>query len=218
MVQPIMNFDDIGALRTGTHRGGRRQKYVLDDRGRRLLIGMYDGTGETNAKLERMLGVPRAVVKKWGRELGLARQKAPAWTEAEVQYLQASIRKKSLDEIAKHLGRTKTSVRLKVRRLNLSLVRSGGYSMTDIRLALGNDFKTIAKWVERGWLKGKRKGPNTTAWFFTDKNIRDFIIAHPHEVDPRRADWIWLVDLLAGGSYAGLGSLARNQGKGESDE
>jgi DNA helicase HerA-like ATPase len=35
--------------------------------------------------------------------------------------------------------------------------------------------------------------------------VREFIIAHPNEIDPRRMDWLWMVDLLSGG----LGSLTQ---------
>lgn len=218
MVQPIMDFDEIGTRRAGEHRGGRPQKYVLDERGRRLLLGMYDGSSENITRLEQMLTVPRSVVKKWASELGLTPQKAPAWTEKEIQYLETSIKKKSLDTIAKHLKRTKTAVKVKARRLNLSRVHSNGYTMLDVKLALGNDTKTISKWIEKDWLKGKRQGPNTPVWLFTDKNIRDFVIAHPNEIDPRRCDWIWMVDLLAGGDHCGIGPLDKNRGKEEKDE
>lgn len=219
MVQPIMNFDEVGTMRTGAHRGGRPQKYVLDDRGRRLLLDLYNGSTENTTKLEHLLSAPRPVIKRWARELGVGRQKAPNWTPEEILYLQTNIRRKGLDEMAKHLGRTKTSIRIKARRLSLSLVNTDGYTMLDIRLALGNDTKTIQKWMEKGWLQGKRQGKNSHNWRFTNKNIRDFVIAHPNEIDNRRMDWLWMVDLLVGGNDYGLGSLLYERARiGEADQ
>lgn len=218
MVQPIMDFDEVGTMRTGDHRGGRHQKYVLDDRGRRLLLDLYDGSTANTTKLEHLLSVPRRVVKRWARELGVGRQKAPDWTPEEILYLQTNIRRKGLDEMAKHLGRTTTSIRIKARRLSLSFVNTDGYTMSDMRLALGNDAKTIQKWMEKGWLQGRRQGKNSHNWRFTNKNIRDFVIAHPNEIDNRRIDWLWMVDLLVGGNNYGLGSLLNEHVKSEEAE
>ena len=120
--------------------------------------------------------------------------------------------------MAKHLGRTKKAVKLKANRLSLSLVRTSGYTMSDVRLALGCDTKTVQKWIERGWLVGKRQGPNSHNWRFTNQNVRDFIIAHPNEIDHRRMDWLWMVDLLVGGNDYGLGSLAEERTKREEEK
>ena len=214
MVRPLMSFEDVGTKRAGIHAGGMPQKYVLDERGRRLILGMYDGTSERISDLERMLGVPRWVVRKWGRELGLARTKEPFWTQEEEEYVEHNLHRKSLADIAKHLGRTKTAVKLKAKRLGVNKTQEG-YTMRGLCMGLGCDHKKVEYWMRIGWLKGKRRGSERVAgqggdmWLFTDRDIRKFVISHPNEVDQRRCDFLWLVDLLAGGNdYGGISALS----------
>lgn len=217
MVQPLMSFDDIGKKRTGPHVGGIRQKYVLDEPGRRLIFARYDGTTPTINELAERLCVPRWTVKKWAGEMGLTRQKEPPWTQTEMDYLEKFLHRKSMADIAKKLGRTKMAVKLKAKRLGVNKCYQEGYTMHGLQLALGCDHKKIRQWVEHGWLKGSRRGTERhgaqkgDVWLFTDRAVRKFIIAHPNEIDVRRADWLWLVDVLAGG----IGALDTDRGEQE---
>ena len=212
MTQPLM--EHIGARRTGIHRGGIQQKYILDEQGRRLLLERYDGKTETTDDLMRYFaprGIPRSKVKKWASALGLARKKEPLWTEREIAFLERHLHKKSLGDIARELGRTKVAVKLKAKRLGMNKTQEG-YTMRGLCLALGCDHHKVEKWLSLGWLKGKRRQSERTMqqggdmWLFTDKAIRQLIRNHPNEIDPRRMDWLWVVDLLAGGDN-GIGAF-----------
>jgi hypothetical protein len=127
----------------------------------------------------------------------------------------------SLADIAKYLHRTKTAVKLKAKRLGVSKGTQEGYTLGGLCLALGCDHHKVQKWIERGWLTGRRrKSERTTSqggdmWLFVDKDIRKFVIAHPNEIDQRRVDFLWLVDLLAGNNNHGIGSLSREYAKEE---
>lgn len=221
MVQPLMSIDAVGTHRVGVHRGGLRQKYVLDDVGRRLLHEQYDGRTETIDHLMKThftpLGIPRQKVKAWACQLGLARQKEPRWSEKDEAYLERHLYKKSLGAIARQLGRTKTAISLRAKKLGLCKTQEG-YTMRGLCLGLGCDHKAVTRWLEADWLKGARRQSERTArgdiWYFSDKNIRDFIANHPGEVDPRHADWLWLVDVLLGGED-GLGTLLRGHERRE---
>lgn len=211
MVQPLMSIEQTGAKRTGIHSGGRKQKYFLSEQGRRLLLAKYDGsTASIDELMTYFPGYPRHVIRKWGGALGLARQKEPRWSPEDEAYLERNLHRKSLGEIARHLGRTKTAVTLKAKRLGVNKTQEG-YTMRGLCLGLGCDHHKVERWLQLGWIKGKRRHSERKAdvdiWYFSDGAIRDLVINHPLEIDPRRADWLWLVDLLVGGAHNGMGSL-----------
>lgn len=210
MIQRLM---DVGIRRSGVHKGGLPQKYVLDDVGRRLLIDRYDGRKATLDDLMHRhftpRGIPRQKVKHWASALGLARQKEPAWTPDEIAYLEKYLHKSSLRDIGKHLGRTAVAVRLKAKRLGINKCHQEGYTMRGLMEGLGiTNHHRVLLWIDKGWLKGHKRQTERThdVWYFSDAAIRKFVKEHPNEIDPRRADWLWLVDVLVG-----LGSLTEER-------
>ena len=215
MAQELMPLEQVGAKRTGVHTGGIKQKYVLNDHGRQMLVNTYDGTSECITLLAQRIGVPRWTVKRWASDLGLARQKEPFWTEQDEEYLKKNLHRSSLGDIAKHLHRTKVAVRLKAKRLGVNKTAQEGYTMRGLCMALGCNHHKVKQWIDCGWLKGRRRktervdGQGGDVWLFVDRNIREFVIAHPNEIDQRRIDWLWMVDLLAGGDYHGIGVLSK---------
>lgn len=215
MVQPLMALDQIGSKRTGSNAGGRRQIYFLDEPGRRLIRAKYDGRTETIDELVERLKVPRRVVMRWARDLGLTRRKEPPWTPEDEDYVQRYLHKTSITAIARHLGRTQAAVKSKAQRLGASK-SAEGYTMNGLCLGLGCDEKTVKKWIARGWLRGQRRKTERTEgqgdiWYFSDAAIRELVRRHPEEIDPRRADWLWLVDVLLGG----LGPLPGDKSESE---
>ena len=117
-------------------------------------------------------------------------------------YLQTWLHRQSIAKIARHLGRTQTAVKLKAKRLGIR--KSGeGYTMRALCQGLDCDHHKVERWMELGWLQGSRRETERTTqqggdmWCFKDTDIRDFIFAHPMEIDPRRADWLWLVAILS---------------------
>ncbi len=178
-----------------------KRRYVLDEPRRRLLMARYDGRTQTITELQQRLHVPRWKVRHWAAELGLARQKEPIWSDDEIAYLEANLHRQSIAKIARRLGRSPTAVRLKAKRLGIR--KSGeGYTMTSLCVALGVDHHKVEHWIAAGWLKGTRRQTERQAiqggdmWLFTDAAIRKLVRDHPAEIDPRRVEWIWLVDVL----------------------
>jgi hypothetical protein len=212
MTQPLRPLEDIGKARTGSNAGP--QKYVLDEPGRRLLLARYDGKSETIDELAKRLAVPRTIVKYWAREIGLARRKEPRWTPEDEAYLECNLHRSSLADIAKKLGRTKTAVKLKAKRIGVNKCGQAGYTMRGLCMGLGCDHKQVERWLERGWIKGTRRHTERAqhdVWYFSDAAIRRFVMQHPQEVDQRRFDWLWVVDILTGG----LGELGTMYGESE---
>lgn len=183
-------IEGIGARRT--HGGGSRQKYILDDRGRRLLLALYDGSSERIDELERRLGVPRYLIRRWAGQMRLTGSgRGARWKSEDIAYLEKHIKSKTLQEIADVLRRTEESVRTKA--YLLGLIEREGYTLKDICEGLGCSFELATKWIDKGWLKGTRR--ETGFWSFTDKQIRDFLRTHPLEIDLRRVDQLWFLDV-----------------------
>lgn len=199
--QSLRPLEQTGAKRTNGHRGGISQKYILTDPGREIILAEYDGSSKVIDNLAERLRVPRNTIKRWGGQLGLARKKEPNWTEEDERYLESHLHEQSIAVIAATLGRTKTAVKLKAKRLGVNKTKEG-YTMRGLCLALGCDHHKVEKWLGRGWLHGARRGSEHQThdfWLFTDTDIRDFVIAHPLEIDQRRMDWLFVADLLAHG-------------------
>ncbi len=178
------------------------RKWQLTDFQRKILLERYDGRKATIDELMRYFpGVPRWRVKHWAGELGLARRKEPNWTADDVAYLEQQLGHRRVEAIAKHLGRTVTAVKLKSKRLGINQT-SEGYTMRGLCLGLGVDHHKVEKWLAAGWLRGARRHTERTVmqggdtWYFSDQAIYELVRNHPNEIDPRRVEWIWLVDIL----------------------
>lgn len=169
-----------------------RKKYTLDEHGRRMILERYDSSTKRITELQRALGVPRDAIHKWAHDLGVTRRSSRRWRAKEIAYLEQHTTKSPVD-IAEHLGRPKSAVQAKMRMLGLDV--SDGYSLLDIKDGLGCSHATSVEWVKRGWLRGTRRVFDPTTWNFTDAQIRDFIRKHPEEIDLRRVDQLWFLDV-----------------------
>lgn len=209
MVQATYSFDQVGQKRSSDehHRGGVRQKYILDEPSRNLIRAVYGNpeygrVEESIQYLVEKIGAPRSTIRSWASRLGLQRTRDDYWTEADIEYLQAHIEKSSIASIAKHLGRTQTAIRVKAKRLKFHRVPSDNYSARGLADALGCDRRTVGRWIERGLLHA-RWDHERDQWSITPQAVRTFIIAYPREVDHRRADWLFLLDILVGSDEIG---------------
>jgi hypothetical protein len=69
---------------------------------------------------------------------------------------------------------------------------------------LGADHHKIERWIEHGWVKNGRKGTNRTEAqggdmrHFEAKDLREFIINNPDEIDLRRVEPMSFIQLVAG--------------------
>lgn len=195
MPRPLIQIEDVGK-----HRIERKQKYMLDEPGRQLLLATYDGRPDTIAMLEKRLMAPRWKIKRWASQLGVTRTRDPRWTKQEEMYLETNLHRMSIRAIAEKLGRSQTAVRSKAVSMGMNK-HTDGYTMRSLAQALGCTANAVARWIERGWLKGRRRQTDRLhdVWHFSDKDVRDFIRRHPEEIDQRHVNWLWVVDVLCGG-------------------
>lgn len=186
------------------HRSYKPLKYRLSEEQRRLLLAGYDGRSETIDALQpHFPGVPRWRICKWAQELGLTRGDRKFWTDEELLRLRDLLGVLPSKEIARRLGRSVASVEIKAKRLGISLRVSDGYTLRELEEGLGADHHKIEGWIARGWLRGgirisrvqEGEGQHNP-WRFSDRAIYELVRDHPGEIDPRRADWLWLVGIL----------------------
>jgi hypothetical protein len=139
------------------------------------------------------------VIKRRARALGLAGERAPwqDWTPAEVQFLEAHAGTRHVNWISKQLGRTLTSVVLKLKRMHLSRRVREGYSLRDLEMALGIDHRRLADLVEQGKLRAARRGSYPRdRWTFTERDVLAFLRGHPTAYRLARVDQLWFLDLV----------------------
>ena len=176
------------------------KRWYLDARGAALIRDEYDSHPATITRLTARLDVPRWMVRKWAVELGVARVKEVNWSAQDVEYLSANYHRTPITKIARHLGRTRVAVQLKAKRRN---VRKHGehYTVRSLCLALGEEHHKIDAWIAKGLLPAGRRHTERAAdsYLILEKDVRRFIIAHPTEINVRRVDGLWLIDLLANG-------------------
>lgn len=220
MGQELRSMSETGAKRRDNHSGGRRQKYILDEPGRKLLQAVYanpayGSVGESIDYLQERLGFPREIITDYAQQMGLCHTRDNYWTPEEIAYLQEyyqkpSGKRASIKNIAKHLGRTEAAVRLKAKRMKFRRTQGDTYTVHALADALGCDWHKVERWINNGWLpatvdKSRENGQRA----IKPGDIRQFIIAYPQEIDHRRADWLWLLDILVGSEWIGVTSKRR---------
>jgi hypothetical protein len=155
------------------------------------------------------IGWPAWAVKKRARVLGLCRaSEAQPWTEQEEQLLQQwshhcdDVIVRKMRERGIH--RTATAVHLKIKRLRIRTNRDW-YSATSLAEAFGVDQHKITGWIRRGLLHAERRGTERTeaqggdSWYILHSAVRDFVFKCPDEVDLKKVEKFWFLDLITDG-------------------
>jgi len=188
--------------------------------------------GMTNApvvrKFAERIGYPDWKIKRYAQRQGwvIRRKKEPDWSAAELEILTDNAHR-GLSGIQAKLkaagfARTLSGIVQKRKRLRLPANLSG-HSARGVAACFGVDVKTVIRWIGHGYLRAIKRGTERTAnqggdyWFIKDKWVRDFIVEHLAEVDLRKVDKYWFVDLLAGDKL-GLGPLGASGAQGEARE
>ena len=158
--------------------------------------------------LAKKVGMPHWALKKRARELGLARTKELPWSEAELgilaRYAWMSDERIRLKLKAAGYSRTVTGIHLKLKRMRFK--HDGGfYSAYSLAQALGIDPHAVTRWIKSGHLKAKFRGTargpqqNGDSYLIQEKDVRRFILEHPTDIDLRKVDQLWFLDLITNG-------------------
>jgi hypothetical protein len=197
-------------------RGARpqgRRKYTFTDQIDQLIREIYLSRPDSKTRpgirvLAKRVGIPHWALKKRARELGLARTKESAWSEAELEILARhawmSDERLRLKLKAAGYARTATAIHLKLKRMSF---KKGGefYSANSLAQALGIDPHAVTRWIRAGRLKASTRGTargerqNGDIYLIREKDVRRFVLAHPSEIDLRKVDQLWFLDMLTNG-------------------
>jgi hypothetical protein len=158
--------------------------------------------------LAKKVGMPHWALKKRTRELGLARTKELPWSERELEilarYAWMSDERICLKLKAAGYARTITGIHLKLKRMRFKDDGSF-YSAYSLAQALGIDPHAVTRWIKSGHLKAKFRGTargpqqNGDSYLIHEKDVRRFILEHPTEIDLRKVDQLWFLDVLTNG-------------------
>ena len=198
-----MNF--AGANR----RGGIPLKYPLTEERAEILRREYDSKNRREFAVR--WGVPAWVITRWAQSLGVSRTKEPPWTPDQVELLERRLSTWGWRRLAKATGRTVFAVKLKAKRLQLRKMHTEGMTAQMLALSFGVDSHVVLRWIRHGWLRARFRNTDRTpqqggdAYYLTDRAIRQFIKSHPEEIDFRRVDKLWFIDLAFGTDSAGYG-------------
>lgn len=164
------------------------------------------GNGEVR-NLAKRLGLPRWKVTRYATAQGWVPRstKAADWSEKELLMLEhlAYLSPERISARMKKAGlqRTPVAIHLKRRRMRF-LQASDFYSARQTAECFGVDVHTIMRWIRLGTLKARKRGTNRTEaqggdiWMIKPEYCRYFIIKYPEEVDIRKVDKFWFIDLL----------------------
>jgi hypothetical protein len=201
------------ALQAHPIKSRSRRKYVFTNQIDELIRVIYlDRPGAKTRPgiriLAKKVGIPHWALKKRARELGLARTKEKPWSEPELEilarYAWMSDERIRLKLKAAGYSRTVTGIHLKLRRMKFKHDPSF-YSANGLAQALGIDSHAVSRWIRSGHLKAKVRGTargekqNGDIYLIFEKDVRRFILEHPTEIDLRKVDQLWFLDLITNG-------------------
>lgn len=190
-----------------------RRKYVFTDQIDQLIRESYHNRQNEKTRfsvraLAKKVGMPHWALKKRARELGLARTKELPWSEAELRILARhawmSDERIRLKLKAAGYSRTVTGIHLKLKRMRFKHDGSF-YSAIGLAQALGIDSHAVTRWIKSGHLRAKFRGTarteqqNGDIYLIHEKDVRRFILEHPTDIDLRKVDQLWFLDLITNG-------------------
>jgi hypothetical protein len=204
---------DTETLQAHPIKSRSRRKYVFTNQIDELIRAIYlDRPGAKTRPgirvLAKKVGIPHWALKKRARELGWARTKEKPWSEPELEilarYAWMSDERIRLKLKAAGYTRTVTGIHLKLRRMRFKHDPSF-YSANGLAQALGIDSHAVSRWIRSGHLKAKLRGTargekqNGDIYLIFEKDVRRFILEHPTEIDLRKVDQLWFLDLVTNG-------------------
>ena len=160
------------------------------------------GNRKTIPGAAKKLGWPQYAVTHRARDLGISRTKERPWTAAEEAILE-DWSWLSVTRIARRLKdagfkRGEAAVRKKLDRMQLRNSLDGWY-VRELADIMGVPKSKVSTWIKHGMLGAKGTGISTGKYekvFITSKDVRQFILNYPEEVELTRVDKFWLLGVL----------------------
>ncbi len=212
-VLPSVSLPPIGDCDAAGKRVQRRRKYgfsaQIDQRIREIYLSHPNAKARPGIRhLAEQVGIPHWALKKRACELGLARTKEKPWSEPELAILARhawrSDERIRLKLKAAGYARTVTGIHLKLKRMRFKCDPSF-YSGKGLAQALGIDSHVVTRWIKSGHLRAQFRGTargeqqGGDIYLIREKDVRRFILEHPTEIDLRKVDQLWFLDLITNG-------------------
>lgn len=163
------------------------------------------------ARLAEKLGIPKWKVSKYAASHGFLktmRKKDPNWTKEEVRILQKNAHN-SPEVIQKKLkkhGFSRTVCGIFQKRKAMRMLRNlEGQCARSLAECLGVEEHFVTRMIKCGNLKAIRRKMNRkesqggNPYLIIDKDVKEFIINNLDQIDLRKVDKYWFVDLLVNG-------------------
>jgi DNA-binding MarR family transcriptional regulator len=139
--------------------------------------------------IQRATGFTRVVILSRAAQLGLGFCRRRPWTAEEIEVLTESAGKATPRAIARRLNRTYSSVKAKLRGLELRGCVTDGYSQQDLQSLLGVGAKSTRCWIASGWLRllnGR----------ISEASVVKFLRQHSDQYQLSRVDEAWFKGLV----------------------
>lgn len=110
------------------------------------------------------------------------------WTRSEEETLIEAASTQTVSEIARNLGRSEASVRLKLKSLGYSQSDLAGFKVKDLAVMLDVTIRQVRRWRQKGYLKG-RSGR------ITEESFIKFCRVHVEKIPYAQLGWdakVWL--------------------------
>ncbi len=165
------------------------------------------GNGQV-AALANRLNYPRWKITRYAIRAGLIakQKKEPDWNEREIHILELNAHRcpEIIQRKLKISGfiRSVTGIVLKRKRMRF-LGNLDGMSARSVADCLGVDVHFIMRAIQGGRLKAERRGTQRIEsqggdfWYIKEKAIKEYILNWINEIDIRKVNKHWFVDLLA---------------------
>lgn len=197
------------------------QKYFFDDIKDRAIRDAYTSQdinrrGGTVNNLARRLGIPRSILLRRARKLGLNPRVAKygvAWTAEEDELLEQHAWKtpETISKIFRRAGFERSANAIECRRTReLGMGRreaisdAGIYKLSEAAALLGCNHTFLSGLIAEKKLLAKREGSRedgrASQWLIAEKDLRRVVIDYTAHLNFARIDKYWLVDLLTGTS------------------
>jgi len=178
------------------------KKWTWNDAEDAFLRRMYDpAISGRSQEIANRLRRPRWVVNRRAVALGLSRPKDRPWSEEDREYLEANFHWSAIKVMAKRLGRSPTAIKLKAKRLGLRKYDEG-YTASSLAEALGVDPHWLLSRIRSGKLRAaprrteRKPEQGGDSWLITDEAVLQLMREHPYDVDLRKVDSLWFMDLI----------------------
>lgn len=119
------------------------------------------------------------------------------WTAAETEYLANNYGLITMEWLCRRLGRSRNAIQLKAGHLGINR-KSNYLNASEVGRQMGIDSKTVALWIRRGLLRGRksRNGRDGVKWWLVmPADVEVFIKKHPLVYDVARIENPYLRNL-----------------------